>query len=150
MMIHEITEKAGRHKRRKRIGRGQGSGTGKTAGRGHKGAKSRSGYSRKFGMEGGQMPWYRRLPKRGFSNANFRVEYVAINVKALEARFDDGAEVNPDMLVKMGLLDSARRPVKILGDGDLTKKLSVTAAAFSKSAEEKITGAGGSVQRIEG
>jgi len=148
MMIHEVTEKVGRHKARKRIGRGPGSGTGKTAGRGHKGQLSRSGYSRKFGSEGGQMPWYRRLPKRGFSNARYRLEYIGINVKALEARFPDGAEVNPEMLVKMGLLDDASRPVKILGDGELAKTLHVAAAAFSKSAEKKIVDAGGDVTRI--
>lgn len=143
MMIHEITEKAGAHKRRKRIGRGHASGHGKTAGRGHKGAGSRAGYSRKATYEGGQMPFFRRIPKRGFSNFQFRTEYVAINIKALEARFEDGAEVNPDLMVKVGLLSDTKQPVKILGQGDLTKKLDVTAAAFSKSAEEKIAKAGG-------
>ncbi len=147
MMIHELTEKAGKYKKRRRVGRGTGSGRGKTSGRGHKGARSRSGAtgSIRASMEGGQMPLFRRVPKRGFSNARFRTAYVAVNLKALEARFDDGAEVNPDMLLKVGLLADTNKPVKVLGDGDISKKLNVTAAAFSKSAREKIEQAGGSV-----
>jgi large subunit ribosomal protein L15 len=147
MMIHEITEKVGRYKKRKRIGRGPGSGTGKTSGRGHKGAGSRSGYSGSIrpSREGGQMPWFRRLPKRGFTNAMFRTDYAVVNLSAIDARFDDGAEVNPAMLVKAGLLRSTRDPVKVLGRGETTKKLKVTAAAFSASAKEKIEKAGGSV-----
>ena len=143
MMIHEITVLVGRHKVRKRVGRGIGSGRGKTAGRGHKGAHSRSGYAYRIGDEGGQMPLFRRLPKRGFSNAQFRVAYSIVNIKALDARFDDGAEVNPDLLAKVGLIRDTKRPVKILGFGQTEKKLSVTADAFSKSAAEKITKAGG-------
>ena len=151
MMIHEITEKVGKHKARKRIGRGVGSGTGKTAGRGFKGAGSRSGWSGSIRAtrEGGQMPYYRRIPKRGFNNYNFRVEYAVVNIKALAARFDDGAEVNPEMLLKMGLIGDTRQPVKVLGEGDLSKKLSVSAAAFSASAREKIEKAGGTVTVIE-
>src|SRR5690606_18269575 len=104
MMIHEITEKVGKKKHKKRIGRGPGSGHGKTSGRGHKGAGSRSGWSGSIraSREGGQMSWFRRLPKRGFSNFNFQTIYAVVNVGALDARFDDGAEVNPDMLVKAG------------------------------------------------
>ncbi len=144
MMIHEITEKAGAHRRRKRVGRGTGSGHGKTCGRGHKGAGSRSGHSHRAGHEGGQMPLFRRVPKRGFSNAAFRKTYAVVNLNAIDARFDDGAEVNPDLLVKVGLLRDAKRPVKILGTGVTGKKLQVTAAAFSASAKARIEAAGGS------
>jgi large subunit ribosomal protein L15 len=150
MMIHELTQKTGKYTSRKRLGRGVGSGLGKTSGRGVKGAGSRSGWggSIKPLREGGQMPFYRRLPKRGFNNANFRTEYFVVNVKALEARFDDGAEVNPDMLVKMGLIPDTKTPVKVLGEGELSKKLTVSAAKFSSSAKEKIEKAGGSVTVI--
>lgn len=145
MMIHEITEKAGAHRKRRRVGRGVGSGRGKTCGRGHNGARSRSGAtgSIRASREGGQMPLFRRLPKRGFSNARFRTVYAVVNLRSLAARFDDGAEVNPEMLVKAGLLDDAAKPVKVLGDGEVGKKLDVTAAAFSKTAREKIEQAGG-------
>lgn len=151
MMIHEITEKVGKHKARKRIGRGVGSGSGKTSGRGMKGAGSRSGFggSIRATYEGGQMPYYRRIPKRGFSNYHFRTEYAVVNIKALATRFEDGAEVNPEMLVKMGLISDTTQPVKVLGEGELGKKLNVSAAAFSASAREKIEKAGGSVTVIE-
>lgn len=150
MMIHEITPTAGSHKKRKRIGRGPGSGHGKTAGRGHKGAGSRSGAtgSIRASREGGQMAWFRRIPKRGFSNAQFTTLYAVVNVGALDARFDSGAEVNPEMLVKAGLIRDTKLPVKVLGSGETTKKLQVTAAAFSKSAAEKIANAGGTVNRV--
>lgn len=147
MMIHEITEKAGRHKRRKRIGRGPGSGKGKTSGRGHKGFGSRSGNSNPH--EGGGTPMWKMLPKRGFSNAMFKKHYALVNVSAIDARFEDGAEVNPEMLVKHGLIRDTKLPVKVLGTGETTKKLTVTAAKFSKSAEEKITKAGGSVTVLD-
>ena len=145
MMIHEITPNAGRYKKRKRVGRGPGSGTGKTCGRGHKGARSRSGAtgSIRAGAEGGQMPLFRRLPKRGFSNARFHTPFVIVNVKALDTKFDDGADVNHQTLVEVGLLANTKVPVKILGQGDLRKKLTVTAKAFSKAAVDKITAAGG-------
>jgi large subunit ribosomal protein L15 len=147
MMIHEVTELVGSHKKRKRLGRGIGSGHGKTCGRGTKGAGSRSGWggSIRASREGGQMPFFRRIPKRGFSNVRFSTVFAVINLKALEARFENGAEVNPDLLVKAGLLPDTKLPVKILGEGELTKKLNVTAAVFSKSAVEKINKAGGSV-----
>ena len=145
MMIHEITAKVGRHRRRKRVGRGPGSGTGKTAGRGHKGAGSRSGTSGKLGFEGGQMPLYRRVPKRGFSNAEFRTDYVVVNIKAIDARFEDGAEVTPQSLHEAGLIRSADQLVKVLAVGETSKKLKVTAAKFSKAAADKITQAGGTV-----
>lgn len=145
MMIHEITVKVGSHKRRKRVGRGPGSGRGKTCGRGQNGAGSRAGASGSIraGREGGQMPFFRRIPKRGFSNARFRTVFSIVNVQALDARFDDGAQVNPEALVQVGLIRDTKLPVKILGDGQTKKKLTVTAAAFSKAAMEKITKAGG-------
>ncbi len=145
MMIHEITDKVGRYKSRKRIGRGQGSGTGKTSGRGHKGAGSRSGYSRKAAYEGGQVPFYTRFPKRGFSNVAFRTEYAVVNIAALDARFEDGAEVNADMLVKVGLVRDGKMPIKVLGTGETKKKFTVTAAKFSATAKEKLEKAGGTV-----
>ncbi len=146
MMIHDVTEKVGKHKKRKRVGRGVGSGRGKTCGRGHKGAGSRSGASGSIraSREGGQTPLFRRVAKRGFSNVLFKKHYAIVNIAALDARFDDGAEVNAQMLVKVGLIRDDKLPVKILGTGDTKKKLTVTAASFSKSAQEKITQAGGS------
>jgi large subunit ribosomal protein L15 len=141
MMIHEVTEKVGRHKRRKRIGRGVGSGHGKTAGRGHKGYGSRSGNSAP--SEGGRIPMWKRFPKRGFSNAQFMKHFAVVNLQAIDARFQDGEEVNPDTLAKLGLIRDTSKPVKVLGQGELTKKVTVIAAAFSKSASEKIEKAGG-------
>lgn len=149
MMIHEITAKVGKHKARKRIGRGPASGSGKTAGRGHKGDGSRAGHHDRTGDEGGQMPLFRRFPKRGFSNAKFRKHYALVNINALEARFDDGAEVNPEMLAKAGLIRNTKLPVKILAFGELSKKLNVSASKFSGAAKEKIEKAGGSVTVIE-
>ena len=148
MMIHEITTLTGRYKKRKRVGRGRGSGKGKTCGRGHKGARSRSGASGSIraSREGGQMPLFRRLPKRGFNNANFRTVFTIVNVKALAARFQDGDEVNAESLANAGLISDAKLPIKILGEGDIDKKLNVVAAAFSKSAMDKINAAGGSAQ----
>lgn len=151
MMIHEITEKVGAHKKRKRVGRGVGSGHGKTAGRGHKGAGSRSGFggSVRASREGGQMPLFRRFPKRGFTNARFRTTYAIVNLKAIDARFDDGAEVNPEMLVKVGLIRDASLPVKVLAEGEIKKKLTVSAAKFSAAAKQKIEKAGGAATVIE-
>ncbi|MDH3585236.1 MAG: 50S ribosomal protein L15 [Phycisphaerae bacterium] len=146
MMIHELTAKVGKHRRRKRIGRGHGSGSGKTAGRGEKGAGSRAGFSGSVHVlsEGGQMPYFRRIPKRGFNNARFRKEFAIVNVQALEQRFDDGATVSPATLVEVGLIHDIDKPVKVLGQGSLGKKLSVTAKKFSTGAREKIEAAGGS------
>jgi large subunit ribosomal protein L15 len=149
MMIHEITEKVGKNKARKRIGRGHGSGSGKTSGRGHKGAKSRSGYSRRPAFEGGQMQYFRRIPKRGFTNADFKIVYHIVNLASLEARFEKGATVDATALVEAGLIRNFKNPVKILGQGDLTIALNVTADKFSTSASEKIEAAGGSVTVIE-
>jgi len=145
MMIHEITPQAGRYKNRKRLGRGIASGHGKTSGRGTKGAGSRSGWSGSINpsREGGQMPWFRRIPKRGFSNVIFRVEYAVVNLKAIQTRFPDGAEINPDLLVKAGLLRDTKKPVKILAEGELGKKYNITANAFSAIAKTKIEKAGG-------
>ncbi len=147
MMIHEVTEKVGAHKRRKRIGRGPGSGKGKTAGRGHKGFGSRSGNSNPH--EGGRIPFFKRFPKVGFTNAYFKKHFEIVNLQDLDARFDDGATVDADALAKLGLIRSAKSDVKVLGSGELSKKLTVTAAAFSGSAKEKIEKAGGSAAVAE-
>ena len=149
MMIHEITEKAGKYKSRKRIGRGHGSGSGKTSGRGHKGARSRAGFSRRPAFEGGQMPYFRRIPKRGFTNADFRTVYHIVNVASLEERFKKGATVDAATLVESGLVSNFNNPIKVLGQGELTIKLDVTADKFSASAATKIVAAGGSVTVIE-
>ncbi len=145
MMIHEVTEKVGKKKHPKRLGRGIGSGHGKTSGRGTKGAGARSGWggSIRATREGGQMPLFRRIPKRGFSNVNFETKYAVVNISALDSRFDEGAEVNPDMLVKAGLIRDTKLPVKVLGTGETKKKLTVTAAKFSETAKQKIEAAGG-------
>ena len=149
MMIHDITEQVGKYKVRKRIGRGHGSGSGKTSGRGHKGAKSRSGYSRRPAFEGGQMQYFRRIPKRGFTNADFKTIYHIVNLASLEARFEKGATVDATALVEAGLIRNFKNPVKILGQGDLTIALNITADKFSTSALKKIEAAGGSGTVIE-
>lgn len=148
MLSHEITSLAGKHKVRKRVGKGTGSGHGKTSGRGHKGSCSRSGASSKPLYEGGQMPLFRRLPKRGFNNYKFQTRYKIINVSQLE-RFDEGADVGIEQLSSAGLIDSLRNKVKVLGDGELTKKLQVTAHKFSKAAEQKIMASGGTAKVIK-
>jgi large subunit ribosomal protein L15 len=132
---------------KKRVGRGQGSGQGKTAGRGHKGAQSRSGYKFKRGFEGGQMPLHRRVPKRGFHNP-FRVEYEVINLDTLAEKFDADTIVTPDLLRERGLVAGANRPVKVLARGEVTKKLTVRAHKFSGKAAEKIAAAGGATEVI--
>ena len=147
MLNHEITCIAGKNKSRKRIGRGTGSGRGKTCGRGHKGAGSRAGSTALTLYEGGQMPLFRRLPKRGFSNYQFAKRCEIVNVSELD-RFDDGADVGVEQLSDAGLIDSLKSKVKILGNGELTKKLKVTAHRFSKTAEEKILASGGSAELI--
>ena len=147
MSHYEITSIAGKHKTRRRIGRGSGSGHGKTCGRGHKGSLSRSGSSLRLLYEGGQMPLFRRLPKHGFSNYNFATRYEIVNVSQLE-RFDDGVAVGAEQLSDAGLIDSLKTKVKILGNGELTKKLQVTAHKFSKTAEQKIVASGGTVKVI--
>ena len=144
MKLHELMPAEGSTKEPKRVGRGHGSGNGKTAGKGHKGQKARAGRGFRPGFEGGQMPLQRRVPKRGFNNI-FAKEYSIVNVSALEV-FEDGAVVNAAALAEKGLIKSANESVKVLGNGELTKKLTVTATAFSASAAEKIQKAGGSVE----
>ncbi len=144
MDLKTVTSKGTKYQSRKRIGRGIGSGSGKTSGRGHKGQGSRSGASRKPGFEGGQMPLYRRVPKRGFTNARFRTEYTIVNVRDLEV-FDAGAVVDLDAILAKGLTSLETKLLKVLGMGELTKKLTVKAQKFSKSAADKIVAAGGEV-----
>jgi len=133
---------------RKRVGRGLGSGLGKTAGRGEKGQKSRSGYARKVGFEGGQMPLHRRVPKRGFSNARFRKEFTEVNLERLES-FEAGTIVTPELLLKRGIIKKVRDGVKVLGKGGLSKPLTVRAHKFSARAQELIAGAGGKAEILE-
>ena len=147
MKLHELSPAAGSTKERKRIGRGAGSGQGKTAGKGHKGQKARAGRGMRAGFEGGQMPLQRRLPKRGFNNI-FRKEIVAVNVADLEARFENGAVVDVESLMQVGLVKNSFDGIKILGNGELTKKLTVKADAFSESAKQKIEAAGGKTEVI--
>ena len=147
MKLHELSPAAGSTKERKRIGRGAGSGQGKTAGKGHKGQKARAGRGMRAGFEGGQMPLQRRLPKRGFNNI-FRKEIVAVNVADLEARFENGAVVDVESLKQVGLVKNSFDGIKILGNGELTKKLTVKADAFSESAQQKIEAAGGNAEVI--
>ena len=130
---------------KKRVGRGQGSGNGVQAGRGHKGAKSRSGFKFMRGFEGGQMPLHRRIPKRGFHNL-FRVEYAVVNLDDLSERFDAGTVVTPELLREQGLIHSMRQPIKVLARGDISKKLTVHAHRFSGKAAEKIAAAGGATE----
>ena len=145
MKLNTLQPPSGATHRKKRVGRGQGSGTGVTAGRGDKGQKSRSGYSRKRGFEGGQMPLNRRLPKRGFHNP-FRVEYAVVNLDVLEARFEEGAEVTPELLRELRVVRQARVLIKVLARGELSKKLMVKAHRFSAKASQAIVGAGGTVE----
>ncbi|MFA5422340.1 MAG: 50S ribosomal protein L15 [Phycisphaerae bacterium] len=149
MLSHEITSVVGRKRGRKRIGRGVGSGHGKTSGKGHKGQLSRAGAPRLTLKEGGQMPLYRRIPKRGFNNANFEKRYEIVNISQLD-RFEEGAIVDLEQLSNAGLIDSISHRVKILGDGELTKKLEVNAHKFSKSAEQKIVALGGTAKVLAG
>ena len=146
MKLHELKTDKGAVKAKKRLGRGTATGQGKTAGRGQKGQKSRSGGGVRVGFEGGQMPLARRLPKRGFKNRN-RLEIVAINISALE-KFDNGADVTVDTLIESGIVKNPKDGVKILGNGELTKKLNVKANAFSASAKEKIEALGGTCEVI--
>jgi len=129
--------------KRKRVGRGSGSGLGKTAGRGHKGQDARAGGGVPPGFEGGQMPLYRRLPKRGFNNAKFRRVFAIVNVGQLEKAFEDGAQVDNDAIRQAHLVNAKGGPIKVLGGGELTKKLTITADRFSESAKRKIEAAGG-------
>ncbi|PWI58635.1 50S ribosomal protein L15 [Sulfoacidibacillus thermotolerans] len=147
MKLHELAPVPGSRHTRKRLGRGIGSGLGKTSGRGHKGQWARSGGGVRPGFEGGQTPLFRRLPKRGFSNSPFKKEWEIVNLKEL-ARFAAGTVVTPDLLKESGVIKTFRDGVKILGVGDLSVALTVRAHAFSKSAQEKIAAAGGTVEVI--
>ena len=144
MDLKTVCSKGKPYQTRRRIGRGTGSGSGKTSGRGHKGRGQRSGASRRAGYEGGQMPLYRRVPKRGFTNARFRTEYTIINVNKFDV-FADGATVDFDAVISSGLASMNTRLLKVLGNGDLGKKLTVRAHKFSDSAKQKIEAAGGTV-----
>ncbi|PYQ32803.1 MAG: 50S ribosomal protein L15 [Acidobacteria bacterium] len=146
MELSKLKPKKGARHAKKRVGRGPGSGHGKTAGRGEKGQKSRTGYSRQLGFEGGQMPLHRRLPKRGFTNI-FKKEHAIVNVSDLE-RFDNGTTIDESALRQAGLVKGRNDGIKILGDGKLTKKLTVHAAKFSHSARRQIEAAGGTCQEI--
>jgi len=143
--LHELKPAEGSTKSRKRVGRGNGSGLGNTAGRGHKGQKARSGGGVRPGFEGGQMPMMRRIPKRGFTNI-FKKEYTVINVSDLEERFENGAEVSIESLYAAGLIKKVKDGVKLLGDGEITKALTVKVDKVSKTAAEKIVAAGGKVE----
>ncbi|OCA81003.1 50S ribosomal protein L15 [Bacillus sp. FJAT-27225] len=146
MKLHELQPAEGSRKERKRLGRGIGSGQGKTAGKGHKGQKARSGGGVRVGFEGGQTPLFRRLPKRGFTNIN-RKEYAIVNLDALNS-FEDGTEVTPELLIEAGLVKSEKAGIKILAKGNVEKKLTVKAHKFSSAAKEAIEAAGGNTEVI--
>ena len=148
MRLDDILSAAGKYKKRKRIGRGIGSGLGKTSGRGHKGYGARSGSKSKMGYEGGQAPMISRIPKRGFSNFNFKKHFQIVNIDSLEAKFEDGAKIDVYALIKAKLVDNDQVPVKVLGNGEITKKFTVVANKFSATAREKISQAGGTVEQI--
>ena len=145
MKLHELTNLEATN--RKRVGRGPGSGNGKTAGKGHKGQNARSGGGVRPGFEGGQLPLYRRLSKRGFNNYNFRTVYATVNVSDLE-RFDEGTTVTKELLIESGLIKKELDGIKVLGNGNLTKKLTVKANKFSSSAKDKIENVGGTIEVI--
>ena len=146
MNLHDLSPAKGSKHSRRRVGRGPGSGLGKTAGKGHKGQKSRTGYRSRPGFEGGQMPLIRRVPKRGFTNI-FKTEYAVINVSQLAALDSDQTDVNPELLARHGLVRKGL-PVKVLGNGELSAALTVTAHKFSKSARAKIEPAGGRCEEL--
>lgn len=147
MKLNSVKPTPGAVKNRKRVGRGPGSGTGKTAGRGENGQNSRSGGGVRIGFEGGQTPLFRRLPKRGFSNARFKKVYAVINLDDLN-KFEDGAEITPEILKDMGLVKNTLDGLKVLGNGTLEKKLTVKAHKFSKTAKEQIEKLGGKAEVI--
>lgn len=147
MKLHELMQNAGARKTRKRVGRGMGSGLGKTSGKGEKGQKARSGVSIPATFEGGQLPLYRRLPKRGFSNAPFKIKYATINVEDLN-RFEDGTVVTPEVLKETGLLKNQLDGVKVLGNGTLEKKLTIKANKFTQKAVSEIEKSGSKLEVI--
>ncbi len=146
--LNNLRPAKGSTHKKKRVGRGPGSGLGKTAGRGHKGQKSRSGYSSKQGFEGGQMPLQRRLPKRGFTNI-FKKRWLEISLAKLEANFDADAEITPEILHERGLIKKAKHDLVILGNGEVTKALKISAHRFTKNAKDKIEKAGGRITEIK-
>ncbi|EAG7751390.1 50S ribosomal protein L15 [Listeria monocytogenes] len=146
MKLHELKPSEGSRKERNRVGRGTGSGNGKTSGRGHKGQKARSGGGVRLGFEGGQLPLFRRIPKRGFTNIN-RKEFVIVNLDVLN-RFEDGTEVTPELLVETGIIRNEKSGIKILSNGNIEKKLTVKANKFSAAAKEAIEAAGGKTEVI--
>jgi large subunit ribosomal protein L15 len=146
MKLHELKPAEGSRKERKRLGRGIGSGQGKTAGKGHKGQNARSGGGVRIGFEGGQTPLFRRLPKRGFTNIN-RKEYAVVNLDVLN-RFEDGTEVTPELLIESGVVKNEKAGIKVLANGTLEKKLTVKAHKFSSAAKEAIAAAGGNTEVI--
>jgi large subunit ribosomal protein L15 len=147
MRLHDLKPRPGAKHRRKRLGQGESSGHGKTSGRGGKGQTARSGSSIRIGFEGGQMPLIRRIPKRGFNNARHATRYLPVNIDSLN-QFEDGARVDETALRNLGLANGPAEPIKILGDGDLTRKLTVSAHAFSASAKTKIEAKGGTCEVI--
>ena len=147
MTLSELKNNSGARKRRRMKGRGPGSGRGKTCGRGHKGQRSRSGSKGSRGFEGGQMPLYRRLPKKGFNRTRFKTVYSVVNLKDLGV-FGDGTKVTPKVLMERGLINTLRLPVKVLGDGDVAVKLDVAAHAFSRTARRAIEQHGGTCETI--
>ena len=148
MSLNNLRPPKGAKHAKKRVGRGPGSGHGKTSSRGHKGAQSRSGFRFKRGFEGGQMPLHRRVPKRGFHNP-FRVEYAVVNLDTLAEVFEAGSAVTPELLRERGLVRESRARIKVLGRGDITKKLTVQAHKFSGKAAEKIAAAGGTAEVLQ-
>ncbi|MBQ3068129.1 MAG: 50S ribosomal protein L15 [Oscillospiraceae bacterium] len=145
MKLYELSPAPNSNKKAYRKGRGAGSGNGKTSGKGHKGQNARSGGGVRPGFEGGQMPLYRRLPKRGFTNV-FSTKYAVINIRDLEKRFEDNATIDTQAIINSGLVKKVLAGIKLLGNGELSKKFNVTVAAFSKSAKEKIEKAGGRIE----
>ena len=148
LSLNNLSPAKGSTHKKKRVGRGPGSGLGKTAGKGHKGQKSRSGYSSKIGFEGGQMPLQRRLPKRGFTNI-FKTKWLEVNLEKLEENFNAGDEITPQILHERGLIKKSKHDIVVLGNGDISKALKISAHRFTKTAQEKIEKAGGTATKIE-
>jgi large subunit ribosomal protein L15 len=148
LTLNNLHPSPGSTHKKKRLGRGPGSGLGKTSGKGHKGQKSRSGYSSRPGFEGGQMPLQRRLPKRGFTNI-FKKQWIEISLAKIEENFDAGSDVNPEVLHERGLIKKAKHDLVILGNGEITKNLNISAHRFTKAAREKIENAGGTATEIK-
>ena len=147
LSLNNLRPAKGSTHKKKRLGRGPGTGLGKTAGRGHKGQKSRSGYSSKVGFEGGQMPLHRRLPKRGFTNI-FKKQWIEVSLEALDRSFDANTEITPEVMHHRGIIKKAKHDIVVLGNGEVSKSLKVSAHRFTKSAREKIEKAGGAVTVI--